>query len=78
MSSPDPEFWKSAVNYLWGLLLIPVGVVWKRVDNAVQKDDFKDFISRFDQHVRDDRETQAKLFDKCDEIKTLLIERMPK
>lgn len=78
MSSPDPGFWQDATKYLWSVLLIPVGIVWKKVDGAVQKDDFKDFISRFDQHVRDDRETQAKLFDKCDEIKTLLIERMPK
>ena len=78
MPAPDPEFWQEAAKYLWGVLLIPVGIVWKKVDGAVQKDDFKDFISRFDQHVRDDRETQAKLFDKCDEIKTLLIERMPR
>lgn len=77
MSSPDPEFWQAAAKYLWGLLLIPVGVLWKKVEGSVQKDDFKDFIARFDQHVRDDREVQAKLFDKCDEIKTLLIERMP-
>ena len=76
MSAPDPSFWQDATKYLWSVLLIPVGVVWKRMENAVQKDDFKDFIARFDQHVRDDRETQAKLFDKCDEIKTLLLEKM--
>ena len=74
----DPGFWQDATKYLWSVLLIPVGIVWKRMENSVQKDDFKDFIARFDQHVRDDRETQAKLFDKCDEIKTLLIERMPR
>ena len=78
MAAPDPEFWQEAAKYLWGVLLIPVGIVWKKVDGAVQKDDLKDFISRFDQHVRDDRETQAKLFDKVDEVKTLLIERMPR
>ena len=78
MAAPDPEFWQEAAKYLWGVLLIPVGIVWKKVDGAVQKDDLKDFIARFDQHVRDDRETQAKLFDKVDEVKTLLIERMPR
>ena len=78
MSAPDPEFWQDAAKYLWGVLLIPVGIVWKRVEGAVQKEDLKDFMLRFDQHVRDDRETQAKLFDKCDEIKTLLIERIPR
>lgn len=75
MASPDPDFWKTAVNYLWGILLIPVGMVWKRVDNSVQKDDFKAFIDRFDKHCDNDREVQAKLFDKIDEVKTLLIER---
>ena len=75
MASPEPDFWRTATDYLWGVLLIPVGMVWKRVDNSVQKDDFKDFISRFDEHVKNDREVQAKLFDKIDEVKTILIER---
>ena len=75
MASPEPDFWRTATDYLWGVLLIPVGMVWKRVDNSVQKDDFKDFISRFDGHVKNDREVQAKLFDKIDEVKTILIER---
>lgn len=75
MSAPDPEFWKTAAQWLWAALLVPVGVLWKKADGAIQKDDFKEFISRFDQHCRDDRETQAKLFDKVDEVKTLLIER---
>jgi hypothetical protein len=78
MSSPDPEIWKEIAGWMGAAMAAPVAYIWKRVNDSVQKDDFKDFISRFDQHVRDDRETQAKLFDKCDEIKTLLIERMPK
>jgi hypothetical protein len=77
MSAPDPSFLQDYVKYLWSVLLLPVGILWKKVDGAVQKDDFKDFIARFDQHVRDDRETQAKLFDKVDEVKTLLLERIP-
>lgn len=75
MASPDHDIWKAAFDYLWAIVLIPVGYVWKKVDNAVQKDDFKDFISRFDEHAKNDREVQAKLFDKIDEVKTLLIER---
>ena len=75
MASPEPDFWRTATDYLWGVLLIPVGMVWKRVDNSVQKNDFKYFISRFDEHVKNDREVQAKLFDKIDEVKTILIER---
>jgi len=76
MSAPDPSFWQEATKYLAGLLVLPIAFVWKRVNSSVQKDDFLEFTKRFDQHVRDDREVQAKLFDKCDEIKTLLIERI--
>ena len=75
MASPEPDFWRIAADYVWGILLIPVGMVWKKVENSVQKDDFKDFISRFDEHAKNDREVQAKLFDKIDEVKTILIER---
>lgn len=76
MASPDPDFWQEVSKWLAGLVAVPVLYVWKKVNSSVQKEDFKEFCTRFDQHVRDDRETQAKLFDKCDEIKTLLIERM--
>lgn len=67
MSSPDPELWKEAAKWLWAALLIPVGMVWKKVDGAVQKDDFKEFIERFDEHCKNDREVQAKLFDQARE-----------
>lgn len=76
MATPDPEFWQDAAKWLAGVLVLPIGFVWKKVNSAVQKDDFQEFCRRFDQHVRDDRETQAKLFDKVDEVKTLLIERL--
>jgi hypothetical protein len=75
MATPDPDFWHEATKWLAGALAVPVVYVWKKVNSSVQKEDFKEFCMRFDQHVRDDREVQAKLFDKCDEIKTLLIER---
>ncbi len=78
MSAPDPSFLQDAIKYLWGLLLIPVGIIWKKVDQSVQKDDFKEFCARFDQHCRDDRETQAKLFDRIDDLKTTILEERRK
>lgn len=76
MSAPDPDFWQEVSKWLAGAVAIPVLYVWKRVNSSVQKEDFQEFCKRFDQHVRDDREVQAKLFDKVDEVKTLLIERL--
>lgn len=72
----DPDLWKEVAGWLGGLLIVPLGYVWKKVNSSVQKDDFKEFCARFDQHVRDDRETQAKLFDKIDDLKTTMIERL--
>mgnify|MGYP003393006471 CR=1 FL=1 len=75
MASPDP-IWEEATKWLAGIVAVPVLYVWKKVNNSVQKDDFKEFLTRFDQHVRDDRETQAKLFDRIDDLKTTVLERL--
>lgn len=76
MSSPDPDFWQEVSKWLAAAMAVPVLYVWKRVNGSVQKDEFREFIERFDRHVEHDREIQAKLFDKVDEVKTLLIERL--
>lgn len=60
-------------------VVVPVWGARTWLDNRfakkVEKDDFRSFIDRFDQHIRDDRETQAKLFDKIDDVKNILLER---
>ena len=81
MAAPDPE----GMSLLGKVMAAAVGVVvpvwgartWveNRFSKKMDKGDFKDFLERFDEHVRNDREVQAKLFDKVDEVKTLLIER---
>lgn len=76
MAAPDPDFWQEVSKWLAAAMAVPVLYVWKRVNGSVQKDEFQEFCKRFDQHVRDDRETQAKLFDKIDDLKTTLIERL--
>ena len=73
MSPPD---WEEATKWLAGIVAVPVLYVWKRVNSSVQKEDFKEFCNRFDQHCRDDRETQAKLFDRIDDLKTTVLERL--
>lgn len=84
MAAPDPESVVLLAQVIGAGVAIG-GPIWvarswleKRFNGKVSKDDFKEYIARFDQHARDDREVQAKLFDKVDEVKTLLIERMPK
>lgn len=76
MAAPEPEFWREISGWLAAVLTAPVAWLWARVNSTVQKDDFKDFCQRFDQHCRDDREVQAKLFDKIDDLKTTIMERM--
>jgi hypothetical protein len=78
MPGSDSEFWKEAAQWLAGLLVVPIVYVWKKVNSTVQKEDFKEFCARFDQHCRDDREVQSKLFDKIDDLKTTMLERLPK
>ena len=69
----DPSFWKQISEWMWTLLALPLVWIWKRIDGSVQRDDFKDFIHRFDEHVENDREIQAKIFDKIDDLKTTIL-----
>ena len=78
MPAPDPEFWKQAAQWLAGLLIVPIAYVWKKANSSIQKEDFKEFCQRFDEHCRDDRQTQAKLFEKIDDLKTTMLERLSK
>ena len=85
MAAPDPE----GMSLLGKIVSAAVGIVvpvwgartWveNRFNKKLNKDDFKEFISRFedrfDKHCENDREVQAKLFDKVDEVKNILIER---
>ena len=76
MSAPDPGFWKDATTWLAGLMTLPIAWLWSRLNATVQKEDFKEFCQRFDQHCRDDRDVQSKLFDKIDDLKTTVLERL--
>jgi hypothetical protein len=82
MASPDPEGMGLLAKVIAAATAVVVPVwgarTWldKRFDKKVEKDDFKEFMARFDKHVEHDQQIQAKLFDKCDEIKDILIERL--
>lgn len=81
MASPDSESVVLLAQVIGAGVAIG-GPIWvartwieKRLAAKVEKGDFKEFMVRFDQHARDDRETQAKLFDKIDDLKTTILER---
>jgi hypothetical protein len=81
MASPDPESYSLLGKVIAAATAIVVPIwgarTWleNRFGKKLDKDDFRDFMDRFDEHARNDREIQAKLFDKIDEVKTILIER---
>jgi hypothetical protein len=82
MASPDPEGMSLLAKVLaaGAAVVVPIWGARTWIENRFSKklntDDFKEFIERFDKHCEHDQRVQAKLFDKCDEIKTLLIERL--
>jgi hypothetical protein len=67
MAAPDPDFWKEAATWMAGVLVLPIGYVWKKVNGALPKDEFMKFCERFDDHVKRDQEIQGKLFDQMRE-----------
>lgn len=33
--------WKDVASWIWGIVLIPVGILWKKADGAASKDDLE-------------------------------------
>lgn len=66
-----PDDFKEASKFLWTLMLLPVGMVWKKVNGAVQKEDFKESMKEMTDSLKDhaekDRETFIKLFEKLEQ-----------
>lgn len=67
----SPDDLKEASKFLWTALLLPVGMVWKKVNGAVQKDEFKESMKEMTDSIKDhtekDRETFIKLFEKLEQ-----------
>ena len=53
---PDPGIWKQVSGYLWALLLIPIGVVWRKIDGSVQRE-------QMSEHIREDKEAHLEFRD---------------
>ena len=64
MAAPDPN-WKDAFSYLWAVLLVPVGMVWRKVDGAASKEDLE-------VHRKEDRESFRQLFANAEDDRKLV------
>lgn len=69
MATEDPGLWKQAAEWLWAVLALPIATLWRKADNAVAKDDFKEYAREAKEERKEIRETMAKIFDKIDEVK---------
>ena len=85
-SETDPTIWRWLADHLWAPLTGVVAVVWamlnarivrveEKADAAVPKPDFRDYVEQDKEEHERLRQTQIKIFDKLDEIKTLIITR---
>jgi len=81
----DPSFWK----WLAGTIGTMAGVFgttgWgyhKYLDNRISKKADKEQVAESFKEVKGElqyqRETQAKIFDKIDDLKTIVLERLPR
>lgn len=82
----DDSIWKWAVEHMWAPVGAGVGVIWAmlnarivrtetKADKAVPKEDFRDYVEQDKEEHERLRQAQIKIFDKLDEIKTLIITR---
>ena len=69
MTTPeiDPTIWQKMTEWLWAVLLLPVGALWKKVDNSASKEEIKDIVKSIkdsmDSHAKDDKETRTEIRD---------------
>lgn len=65
MAAPDPDIWKTLSGWLWAALLIPMGVVYRKVDGVASKEDLET-------HRKEDRESFRQLFQNAEDDRKLV------
>ena len=70
--SLGPDDWKELSKFLWAGMLLPIGYVWKRVNNSVDKEDFKDAIEDIkeviEKHTSADEKANDRVRDNLSDI----------
>lgn len=62
MSADDPSFWQQISGYLWGLLAVPIKMLWSKADNAATKQELADAIKAASEGTREWRDVTRQLF----------------
>lgn len=85
--SADPESYGVLAKVIAAgtAIAAPIGWLWAKLDGKLSKGDFKEFVDRFDDHVKRDQEIQGKLFDqmrdneqRAQDRYERLMEKLPK
>jgi hypothetical protein len=71
-----PDDLKEASKFLWAVLLLPVGMVWKKVNGAVQKEDFKDYSNEVKEVIKAHAEQDEKKFDQQRETMLAIFKKL--
>ena len=77
----DPSFWKWLSGGIVGTITGGFSYhkyLTSRLDKKADKEMVKENFAEIKGELQYQRETQAKLFDKLDELKTVVLERMPR
>ena len=61
-SELDPGLWKTISGWLWAVLVIPLGALWRKVDGSVSKEELRDAIQAAQKASDEARETMRILF----------------
>lgn len=74
----SPDIWKQLSGWLWAALTVPIGILWKKADGAMQKEevtaivrDLKDVLKehaeRDEKVAAQQRETFLSIFEKMEQ-----------
>lgn len=78
MATEDPDIWRKAVEWMWGILALPIAFVWKRVNGAVQKEDFKEYADQVRAAIKEHAENDEKANERLRDAQIKLFEKLEK
>lgn len=76
MSVEDPGLWKTIVGYLWAIVLIPLKLLWDKVDKAASKDDVRTLYANAELDRKESRKSFNELQKEIHRIHLDLIHRL--
>ena len=74
----DPGLWKQLNSWLWGLLLLPLGILWKKADGAVQKDELSKYAAEVKDVIKEHAANDEKVAERTRQSLIDIFERLEK